>query len=199
MDLRFLRVANKAVELHSSWPRKSAFREDAGEKRGLPYFFHPVAVVQRLWNWGVRDEVTLVAAIGHDLLEDTLVTVDQLRSMFESSVDVIQELTFIPDPSWDDKTRAEKKAEWISSFASRPVNALVVKIADRLENVLDFGRSKPDYAGKYFHKADCLFSAFYKRIPEISEAYGIEVVRAMAKSIRKFRDWIDRKEAMPSN
>ena len=48
---------------------------------GAPYFSHPAAVVAMLRSWGYSaddpsDAVTLAIAWGHDLLEDTKVTLD---------------------------------------------------------------------------------------------------------------------------
>ena len=64
-----------------------------------PYINHPIQVVETLWDvGGIRDDATLVAAILHDTIEDTLTSPDEIRSHFGEEV-----LTLVLEVT-DDKT-----------------------------------------------------------------------------------------------
>ena len=64
-----------AAEKHRDQRRKGANQ--------APYINHPIAVAEILWRvGGVRDEVTLQAAILHDTVEDTDTTPEELEKNF---------------------------------------------------------------------------------------------------------------------
>ena len=64
-----------------------ALRAHAGHYRSgesaLPYIFHPIDVVSKLWRLGgIRNEDVLAAGVLHDVLEDTLTTPEELAREF---------------------------------------------------------------------------------------------------------------------
>src|SRR6266571_1749811 len=60
-----------------------------------PYINHPIQVVEMLWEiGGVRDDATLVAAILHDTIEDTLTSPEEIRASFgEKALSLVLEVT----------------------------------------------------------------------------------------------------------
>ena len=54
-------------------------------KTGEPYIIHPLAVKKILEEWGM-DEDTIIAGILHDTIEDTDLTLDDIRNEFGESV-----------------------------------------------------------------------------------------------------------------
>ncbi len=111
----------------------------AGQRRkgsDEPYLVHPLRVCERLRTQAVppvQDEVTLVAALLHDVLEDTATAAGELEDAFGAPVAaVVGELT--NDTSLE---RAERKARMIERFRSGSVRARLVKLADRLDNLSD--------------------------------------------------------------
>ncbi len=112
----------------------------------VPYVVHPHAVVSMLKGWGYTetdDPVTLAVAWGHDILEDT----DTPESAIRGVDDVVGErilagikmLTFKPGVPSGHPDYGRLKASYIDNVAlAAPSEIIVVKIADRLCNTLDF-------------------------------------------------------------
>jgi hypothetical protein len=66
------------------------------------------------------------------------------------------------------------KEEYVASFAAKSIDAIIIKIGDRLCNTIDFQLTQPEYASKYMFKAVPLFNAFYAKKDEIVATYGHE-------------------------
>ncbi len=105
-------------------------RAHAGQtdRAGEPYYLHPIAVMHRL-PAGVDDEVRL-AALLHDVIEDTPYTREQLAALgySERTLDAVEWVTQKPG---DARSYPEKIAALI---AGGNCDALQVKLADMSEN-----------------------------------------------------------------
>lgn len=92
------------------------------DKGGKPYILHPLAVMQLLKT---DDEELQCIALGHDLIEDTTVSYDELCTTFGSRVaDGIQALS-------------KRKGETFDDYKARVIanpDAIRVKIADLTHN-----------------------------------------------------------------
>jgi len=80
-------------------------------------------------------------------------------------------LTFIPTTK-DKKEQAKEKDAYLKSFKYKPIEALVIKLADRICNVLDYKLTDPGYAVIYFNKAKCLFEFYQERRNEVVAQFG---------------------------
>ena len=127
-----LRAITFAAEKHRHQRRKGA---DA-----LPYINHPIGVADLLANVaGVRDMTILVAAVLHDTIEDTHTRPDELEMLFGRDVRaLVQEVT-------DDKTlpKAERKKLQVEHAPQISSGAKLIKIADKISNVLDVTERPP--------------------------------------------------------
>src|SRR5690348_2693591 len=83
--------------------------DSVGQKRkdGAPYWTHPLAVYDVLTiELGVEDETAQIAALLHDVVEDTPIEIEQIASEFGQPVaDMVKTLTKDPVP---DKSSAAK-------------------------------------------------------------------------------------------
>lgn len=90
------------------------------DKSGAPYIFHPIHLAEQM-----EDEISCCAALLHDVVEDTDVTLDDLRKDFpEEVVEAVRLLTHedgVPD------------VEYLTAIKINPV-ALKVKLADNAHN-----------------------------------------------------------------
>ena len=141
--------------------RKLAEKYHAGQFRKgtehLPYIVHPQVVAQTLLDWGEpMDSPAVAMAWGHDLLEDTTVTEDEIR---EAAGDrVLEGIKLLTRPE-DVKKRLYIRAV----AASGDREALLVKLADRICNSRDFVKLEGKlYAFQYLHEADCIRDAAAK-------------------------------------
>lgn len=66
----------------------------------LPYFFHQMQVTRALYDLGLHESehlTVLLATLGHDTLEDTSCTYDELKEAIgQAAADIVVELTFDP-------------------------------------------------------------------------------------------------------
>ena len=56
------------------------------DKSGVPYIYHPIRVAQNAVDLGFNDENTIIAALLHDVAEDTDITIEELTSEFGEEV-----------------------------------------------------------------------------------------------------------------
>ena len=119
-----------------------------GHKRysGEPYMTHVAAVGFNLAEMGMGPN-TIASGLLHDTIEDTDTTHEDLEKMFGGLVaGLVKELTSDKDAieKIGKKEYLSRKMETMSSYA------LVVKLADRLDNVQDIATAKtPEWRQKY--------------------------------------------------
>jgi len=115
----------------------------AGQMRrsGHPYITHPLIVAEILAGYGM-DEATLVAAILHDTVEDTEISLADTAEMFgEEVATLIDGVTKLDRIRFS--SREEHQAATIRKMAiamAKDIRVLLIKLADRLHNIrtLDF-------------------------------------------------------------
>ena len=191
MNQRLLDAICLASDYHCNRPvsLEKAWRKGKGDGNSLPYFVHPIKVMELLWKWGIDHTETLVASICHDLMEDTLMTQEKLiQGVGAESAGYVRELTFQCSQNLSADQAAAEKLEYMKSFRKASVQSLVIKIADRLCNVMDFWDSSRSYAHKYFCKATDLFEIFHDRYDEVAQAFGRTVAKNIAKTIARIED-----------
>ncbi len=112
----------------------------AGQKRksGEPYFTHPIAVAILLADMGA-DADTLIAALLHDSVEDTELTLEQINNEFDGDVatliDGVTKLEpsdFAESPTLDDNIETMRK---MFTLLEKDVRIMVIKLVDRLHNM----------------------------------------------------------------
>ena len=111
---------------------------DQKRKSGEPFFTHPIAVAISLSEMGA-DGDTLVAALLHDTVEDTPVTLDDITREFGPTVATIVEgVTKLEaeqlgrKPTLNEQTETLRK---IFLLMQKDVRIMVIKLADRLHNM----------------------------------------------------------------
>ena len=118
----------------------------AGQTRqsGDPYISHPLAVAEILAEWHL-DGQTLMAALLHDVTEDTSVTKDEISDTFGKPVaelvDGVSKLDKIEFQSAE-HVQAENFRKMLLAMA-RDVRVILIKLADRLHNMRTLGAVNP--------------------------------------------------------
>lgn len=177
--VRNMRRLAKAMHKRDTKPRKIT---------GAPYISHPAAVVAMLKGWGYsaddrEDATSLAIAWGHDLLEDTKVTEREIEvaAMPQTArvLASIRMLSFLPDEKLTHEAKDAAKVRYIEEIGRTAYNyALVVKIADRLCNTLDFCDAGDAWAKEYLQLGEPLFA-------RVDECKGAEEIKATIAAVRR--------------
>ncbi|HEX2243628.1 MAG TPA: HD domain-containing protein, partial [Gammaproteobacteria bacterium] len=119
----------------------------AGQRRlsGEPYIEHPLAVATILAEMRM-DPQTLIAALLHDVLEDTPVTKEQVSAGFSEEVaglvDGLSKLTQIKFENYAE-AQAENFRKMLMAMCN-DIRVILVKLADRLHNMRTLEALKPE-------------------------------------------------------
>ena len=118
-----------------------------GQRRrsGEPYVTHPLAVANILANMHM-DHQALMAAMLHDVIEDTGVSKKALAAQFgEPVAELVDGVSKLTQITFEDKAvaQAENFQKMVLAM-SRDIRVIIVKLADRLHNMRTLGALRPD-------------------------------------------------------
>ena len=132
---------------------------------GEPYVVHPMEVASLVESVG-GTEAMVAAALLHDVLEDTGVTVDVLEEQFGSEVaDLVLWLTDVSKPN--DGNRSTRKALDRQHSAAAPAAAQTVKVADLISNTRSIVAHDPDFAKVYLAEKRLLLDVLTRADPTL--------------------------------
>ncbi|MFT5758777.1 MAG: guanosine-3',5'-bis(diphosphate) 3'-pyrophosphohydrolase [Alteromonadaceae bacterium] len=112
---------------------------------GEPYITHPVAVAINLAKMHL-DHETLMAALLHDVIEDTPVTKDELAELFGHTVaELVEGVSKLDKLKFDNKEemQAENFRKMILAMV-QDIRVILIKLADRTHNMRTLGALRPD-------------------------------------------------------
>jgi GTP diphosphokinase / guanosine-3',5'-bis(diphosphate) 3'-diphosphatase len=126
-DIELLRRAY----VFSAWAHKGQVRHS-----GEPYLVHPLEVADILADMRL-DTVSIAAGLLHDVVEDTLATIERIRELFGDDiahvVEGVTKLGAIPFSSSEER-QAENFRKMLLAM-SDDIRVILVKLADRLHNM----------------------------------------------------------------
>lgn len=123
-----------------------ACKSHEGQMRcsGQPYVVHPILVAQIVARLGM-DKESIVAALLHDVIEDTDVTYEEVKQKFGDEVAVIVDgvtkLGKVP-LSTKEEVQAENIRKMLLAM-SQDIRVIIIKLADRLHNMRTLEYKKP--------------------------------------------------------
>jgi len=164
-----------------------AVKAHAGTERrgkGFPYIVHPMEALEIVATM-TPDQELLAAAALHDTVEDTEVTVEQIRDLFGDKVAGLvaaESDTFQEGVSEEESWHARKQAA-IDRLAGASHEAKIVALGDKLSNMRAIAR---DFAVQ----GDRLWDIFHVKDPKEHEWH----YRGLADSLRELQDTFAFKE-----
>lgn len=119
--------------------------KDDRRSSGEPYFYHPYAVALILANNIPLDDISIAAALLHDVVEDTSVSLDKIRKEFGSELaEIIDGVTKISGYfKGQDIEKFENYRKLLLSLV-KDLRVIIVKFADRLHNMRTISAVNPD-------------------------------------------------------
>lgn len=97
----------------------------------IPYILHPLGVARILIECGASAEV-VIAAVLHDVVEDTPVSLDEVRAEFGDSIaDLVSGMS---EPNRQDKWE-NRKRDMLASLETASQDLLLIELADKLDNI----------------------------------------------------------------
>ena len=120
--------------------------KDQKRKSGEPYIIHPLCVAIILADLEM-DKETIAAGLLHDVVEDTVMTLDELTKEFGPEVAfLVDGVTKLTQLNWD-KDKVEIQAENLRKMflaMAKDIRVIIVKLADRLHNMRTGQYWKPE-------------------------------------------------------
>jgi guanosine-3',5'-bis(diphosphate) 3'-pyrophosphohydrolase len=137
-DLKMIRKAfDVALDAHKDMRRKS----------GEPYIYHPIAVAEIVTSEIGLGAKSIVCALLHDTVEDTELTIEDMRRMFGDKVaqiiDGLTKLSGVLDIQDDKSLQAENFRKMLLTMSS-DIRVILIKLADRLHNMRTLGSMRRD-------------------------------------------------------
>jgi len=119
--------------------------EGQTRQTGEPYIYHPLAVARTMGEMRM-DHKAIVAAILHDVMEDTQTSKERILNAFGAEVadlvDGVSKLTHLQF-----RSKAEAQAENFRKMMlaiTQDIRVILIKLADRLHNMRTLGVMRPD-------------------------------------------------------
>ena len=158
-----------AVHAHAGTERRG---------KGYPYIVHPMEAVEIVATM-TADQELLAAAALHDAVEDTEVTVEQIRAEFGERIAslVADESDVMPEGMTEEASWHQRKQAAIDRLSSASHDAKIVALGDKLSNMRAIAR---DYA----EIGDALWSRFHAKDPKDHEWH----YRGLADALRELSD-----------
>ena len=155
-----------AVHAHSGTERRG---------KGFPYIIHPMEAVEIVATM-TTDQELLAAAALHDTVEDTDVTIENIRTEFGDRIAslVAQESEERHEGVSDEESWHDRKRTAIAHLAKASRDAKIVALGDKLSNIRAIAR---DYA----EMGDALWERFHAKDPKDHEWH----YRGLADALRE--------------
>ena len=142
-----------------------AAHEGQMRSSGEPYITHPVAVAKILSEINL-DHQTIMAALMHDVIEDTPVTQEEMTEKFGQSVaELVEGVSKLTKIKFS--TRAEAQAENFRKMMMamvKDIRVIMIKLADRLHNMRTLGHLRADKRRRIAHETLDIYAPIANRL-----------------------------------
>lgn len=156
-------------------------------KSGEDYITHPVAVTQILAELGLN-EVTLIASLLHDTVEDTPYSLTQLRADFGDEIaNLVDGVTKLDKLTYGPTAEAETVRKMVIAM-SRDIRVLVIKLADRLHNARTWSYVSSESAQRKARETLDIYAPLAHRLGMNAIKWELEDLSFEALEPKKFEE-----------
>ncbi len=139
---------------------------DQKRKSGEPYLIHPICVAIILAELEL-DKETIAAGLLHDVIEDTVITYNELADMFgidvANLVDGVTKLTQLSLKNDKIEMQAENLRKMFLAMA-KDIRVILIKLADRLHNMRTLQYMKPEKQKEKARETMDIYSPIAQRL-----------------------------------
>lgn len=157
--------APQVQEIYRAYLLGAEAHEGQSRVSGEPYISHPVAVARILAEMRM-DSKSIIAAILHDVIEDTPTVKENIAEQFGEEVaelvDSVSKLTKI-----DFRSKAEAQAENFRKMMLamvKDIRVIIIKLADRLHNMRTLEVMHPDKRRRIAHETMDIYAPIANRL-----------------------------------
>ncbi|PFL58952.1 HD domain-containing protein, partial [Bacillus anthracis] len=142
---------------------------------GEPYIIHPFAIAEILLNYKA-DITTVIAALLHDVVEDTEHSLDEIESYFGTTIRyIVNGLTKGKKQQDQKKTLYEAiNFKKLLLASQQDIRAGIIKVIDRLHNIKTLNVKKTAKQVAYANETLTLFAPLAKRLGLYTIQYELE-------------------------
>lgn len=159
---------------------------------GEPYIMHPLAVAEILAHLQI-DHITLMAALMHDVVEDTSYSKEDLEKMFGSEVaflvDGVTKLNQFQYETKEDR-QMENYRKMILAMA-KDVRVVVIKLGDRLHNMRTLKHMRSDKQKRIAKETLEIFAPLAHRLGIFNVKWELEDLSFRYLEPEKYYDLVD--------
>lgn len=141
--------------------------KDQRRKSGEAYVFHPIAVAQIVAEEIGLDATSIMAALLHDVVEDSHYTLDYIEEQFGPTVarivDGLTKIAGLKKDTNNNSLQAENFRKMLLTL-NDDVRVILIKIADRYHNMLTLGSMRPDKRVKIASETLYIYAPLAHRI-----------------------------------
>jgi (p)ppGpp synthase/HD superfamily hydrolase len=142
--MEILKTIEFATKAHGEQKRKYT---------GEPYIVHPISVMNRIKDLGISGDI-LHAAILHDVVEDTPVSLEEIRMDFGDRIaNIVEELTDVyTSAKYPNLNRKERKKLEIERLSKISKEAQTIKLSDIIDNIPSIMDNDPGFGRVYIQE-----------------------------------------------
>jgi len=164
--------------------RKAHFKQERDE--GTPYIIHPLRVASYLIEQlNVRNFEVICAALLHDVLEDSDLKIEEIRSNLSSHIaQIVSDLTRYKREDETLENKYEKKYKKFLETMKKPIEVRMIKACDWLDNMRSWQYIPKDHPARekkfprWFKEAETMYIPLAKTV---NEKIAIEMKNILTK------------------
>lgn len=151
-------------KLHEAFELARKAHAKQKRKTGEPYILHPIAVATIAAEEMMLDANPVMAAFLHDVVEDTPITIDEIKERFGEDVAFLDQVVTKKVKEKYDESKQIDNFRQILDSVQYDVRALLVKLADRLHNMRTLSSMRSDKQMKIAGETDYFYAPLANRL-----------------------------------
>lgn len=152
------------VRVREAYAFAAEAHKEQRRKTGEPYIIHPIAVATIVAKELELGANPVIAAFLHDVVEDTDITIDEIREKFGNDVAFLVNVVTKQKKASSEKSKQVDNYRQILASVQYDVRAILIKLADRLHNMRTLDSMRADKQMKIAGETDYFYAPLANRL-----------------------------------